>query len=173
MVATGVIVCYTVGMSKDETLAEITKLDAKIEIEDNRYDRTDKHFLENKNRRILLVSAELVIFMYLFSDLQNMVPNELYGQIFFAAGVMFAIASLVFSFMHCRPIAWPEPIGPIEIEKINSAHTELEWKSVIYDDYRACNVECKKILSNLAKTLKYSLFCFVISVIILVIIKYF
>lgn len=151
----------------------MAKIDTKISIEEKNYDALDKHFLETKNRRLLLVSAEIAIFMYLFSDLQNMVPGELYGIIFFAIGVISAVASLVLSFYHLRPISWPHPIGPVETAKIDAARSELEWKTVIYEDLLGCNAKCAKILNSIAKTLKLSLIFFVISVTILSIIKFF
>lgn len=152
---------------------EITKINFHIEAEEHRYDALDKHFLETKNRRLLLVSAELAIFMYLFSDLQNMVPRELYGIIFFAFGVISAIISLVLSFYHLRPIQWPHPIGPVENAKIDAAKDELEWKKIVYNDTLSCNTACSKILNSIARTLKISLTFFVVSVTILSVIKFF
>jgi len=160
-------------MRKRKAQAEIIKLNAKINIEERRHDALDKHFLETKSRRLLLVSAELAIFVYLFSDLRNMIPKELYGTVFFAIGVISAIASLFFSFYHLRPIKWPNPIGPVETVKIDAAKSELEWKKIIYDDYCSCNNDNAKILTYMSRTLVASLIFFVISVTILLIIKFF
>lgn len=152
---------------------EIKKLDIKTSIELKRYEWLDKHFLETKNRRLLLVSAEVAIFVYLFSDLQNMIPGELYGIIFFGMGIASAIASLVASFYHLRPIRWFYPIGATEKAEIDASKSELEWKKIVYTDCHKTNLECIKVLNSIARSLKLSLTFFVISVTILVIIKFF
>lgn len=152
---------------------ETNKLSFCIDVEQKRYDSLDKSFGEAKNRRLLLLSAEFAIFAFLFSDLQSLLPTELYGMIFFAIGIFAGVGSITLSFYHCRPIIWPDPIGPTEEAKISASQTEAEWKTVVLEDYRSANQECKRLLSLHARTLKWSLILFVISITILLIIKFF
>lgn len=149
------------------------KTDFCIEVEQKRYETLNKSYTDTKNRRLLLLSVEMAIFTFLFSNLQDLIPNELYGIIFFAIGALAAVASLVLSFYHCRPASWPDPIGPVEKVKIEATTEENVWKQIALEDYEAANRECKRLLEVYAKTLKWSLFFFVVSITILLIIKYF
>lgn len=151
----------------------INKIDFRLSIEQKRYESLSTSYTEAKNRRLLLLSAEITIFAFLFSDLQSIVPKELYGIIFFAIGIVFGIVSLVLSFYHCRPMSWPDPIGPVEHAKIEAATTEEEWKNIALKDYIAANQRCHELLRLYARTLKWSLIFFVSSITILLIIKFF
>ncbi len=153
--------------------SDISRIDFQLDVEQKRYDSLSQSYTEAKNRRLLLLSAETAIFTFLFSDLQNLVPKELYGIIFFSIGVLSGVASLVLSFYHCRPMPWPDPIGPVEDAKMNAASTEREWKIVALNDYKDANLECNRLLGIYAQTLKWSLIFFMMGITILLIIKFF
>lgn len=153
--------------------SENEKLNFHLRVEQKRHDNLNSKFSESKNRRVLLLSAEFALFTFLFSDLQNIVPKELHGIIFFAIGVSAAIVSICLSLYHCKPTTWPDPIGDVEIAKIDAAKDEKEWKQIAIKDYRSANKAAKKILERHANSLQWSLIFFVISVTILLIIKFF
>lgn len=149
------------------------KLEFLLATEQKRYEAVDKSFSEMRNRRLALLSVEFALFAYLFADLRNLIPTELYGIIFFAIGVTLIIVSIGLSLYHCRPVIWPDPIGPLEKERINNSKTKAEWLEVATNDYAAAAEEGKRIISKHSKTFNFSLIFFILGLIILLIIKFF
>lgn len=126
-----------------------------------------------RNRTLAILTIEFAILTYFFSDVRSVVPSEIYGIIFFAISAFCLAVSVGILFYCYRSVDWPDPVGPIEIEKINNTISEQDAVNIIIDDYRAAANDANKILKRRGKLLNVSLYLFIMSVIILLVIKFF
>lgn len=138
-----------------------------------KYDKIDTLYNSMRTRMFTLLSIQLAIMAYLFSDLSSLVPNELYGILFFAAGAIGLGISISTLFFYYRSINnWPTPVGPVETEKINNNPTRINALRVVLDDYEVAYDKACHIYSKRAKALNFSLHAFTISAIILLVLKF-
>lgn len=160
------------GIDKDEI--EIYKLTMLLNEAKKRYESVDTSFKENRNRMFVLFSGELAVMTFLFSDLLNIMPDELYGRVIFimaCSGIVFSVGLL---FIFNRSIFnWPSPIGPLDREKIKQMNNKKEILEYMINDYVNARNDGHKILTRKAKALNLSIQIFILSAIILMIIKIF
>lgn len=139
-----------------------------------RYEETNVTFREIRNRMAILFSAELAIMTYLFSDLTSIFPQERYGQVIFIIACLGILASIGTLFIFYRSIPnWPVPIGNIDRLKISNVKNEIDVLKYIENDYYLANEEAQNILKKRALAFNFSMHIFIISAIILLIIKIF
>lgn len=152
----------------------VKKLKTSLEEERRRYQDILVSFREMRNRTLVFLSVELAIMTYFFANLNEILPNELYGIIFFTIGVICIAVSIALLFYRYRMIPdWPDPVGPVELIKINQAASESEYLRIIVNDYKAASAKTNEILHRHAVSINWSLYLFVIGAIILLIIKFF
>jgi len=157
------------GDGNDEEFA----LTFQLEELRRKYDKVDGLYNNMRTRMFTLLSIQLAIMAYLFSDLSSLVPHELYGILFFAAGAIGLAISISTLFYYYRSISnWPTPIGPIEVLKINNLPTRINTLKVASDDYNDAYGSACAIYATRAKALNFSLHAFTISVIILIVLKF-
>lgn len=149
------------------------KLKLKLDAEKERYSAAEGSFNGIRSRCLALLSVEMVLITYFFSDLRSIIPSEIYGIIFFAIGIISIIASAGLSLYSIRPITWPDPIGPEEYAKLDYAKDENECLKVFANDYTLSAEEAKRLTAKQAQIFKYSLLLFVFGLIMLLIIKFF
>lgn len=138
-----------------------------------KYDKEDTLYNSMRTRMFTLLSIQLAIMAYLFSDLGSVVPEELYGIIFFGIGALGLFVSISILFYYYRSINnWPTPIADLEIEKINNNPTRVNTLTVACQDYEAAYNDACAIYGKRAKALNLSLHVFTISVIILLVLKF-
>ena len=163
---------YTV--MKDNNEQETVKYKYLLSEAKNRYSETSKSFAEMRNRMFVLFSAELAIMTYLFSDLLNLIPSELYGQVIFYTACLGILVAVGILFIYFRSIFnWPGPIGDADRARIIGMNNELDVIKYIEEDYRNANDKAQSILKKRGKALNISMQIFVISAIILLIMKIF
>ncbi|HEX8389902.1 MAG TPA: hypothetical protein VF597_00585 [Candidatus Saccharimonadales bacterium] len=126
------------------------------------------------NRIYTLLAAELAIISLVVSDILRIpAPTTIAGNIFFYGAVTFMILSgglLLYSY---RPKDnWPSPMGEHEVELMNSADTPYGAMKILYQDYRLCYKLGQNIITPIARMLSAALFLFIISVIILIVLKF-
>lgn len=143
-----------------------------------KYARTDKAFIDCRNRMFVLFTAELGVVAYFtsyfFSNFPNNIPTELYGKIVFGMAYLAALFSVGMLFISYKSIFdWPSPIGPLEREKIRNATNKVKILKIIEEDYLYAREEGEKIVKKRAKILNTSMHIFVISAIILLTIRIF
>lgn len=161
----------------DENL-ELFRQEKLTEEAKTKYARTDKAFVENRNRMFVLFTAELGVVAYFtsyfFSNFPNNIPAELYGKIIFGMAYLAALFSVGILFIFYRSIFdWPSPIGPLEREKIGNTTSRIKILKIIEEDYLYAREEGEKIVKKRAKILNTSMHIFVISAIILLTIRIF
>lgn len=138
-----------------------------------KYDKTDVLYNNMRTRMFTLLSIQLAIMAYLFSDLASLVPKELYGILFFAGGAVGLTISISILFYYYRSISnWPTPIGPIEALRIDHLPTKINTLKVICEDYERAHNKACEIYAKRARALNLSLHVFTISVIILIVLKF-
>ena len=139
-----------------------------------RFDRTNITSREIRGRMAILFSAELAIMTYLFSDLTSIFPQELYGQAIFILACLGIVVSIVTLLTFYKSNSnWPAPIGETDRAKIANLNSELEILKYIEEDYFFANEEAQKILKKRGKAFNFSMHIFLLSAIILLIIKIF
>ena len=161
----------------DENL-ELFRQEKLAEEAKTKYARTDKAFVENRNRMFVLFTAELGVLAYLtthfFSNFPNNIPTELYGKIIFGMAYLALLTSTGLLFIFYKSIFdWPSPIGPVEREKIKAAKTKIKVLKIIEEDYLFAREKGEEIVKQRAKILNISMHIFVISAIILLTIRIF
>lgn len=159
--------------NKHKSGVDLKRQQALLEEERRRYSDIKDTFHGMRNRTLAILTIEFAILTYFFSDIQNVLPKELYGIIFFAIAVACLLVSIGFLFYCYRSIEWPDPIGPVEIHKIQNAEDEPSFLKVMVDDYALSSRQANKILEKRGKLLNLSLYFFAIGVTILLIIKFF
>ncbi len=157
-------------MNSDEEIKYTLLLEEARE----KYRKIDKVYAEIKNRMLLFLTADIALLAFFFTDIRECLPNELYGIIFFAIGVISIITSIGILFSHYRAIYdWPSPVGPVEIEHIKHKSGGKEILQVAIDDYMDAYEAADRIARKYAKAANWSLLLFVAGVTILLIIKFF
>lgn len=160
------------GLVSDEHDKEFA-LSFQLEEGRRKYDKVDTLYNGMRTRMFTLLSIQLAIMAYLFSDLQSLVPHELYGILFFAAGAVGLAVSIGTLFYYYRSIRnWPTPIGPVEILKINHLPSRINTLEVACEDYEVAYHRACAIYAQRARALNFSLHAFTISVIILIVLKF-
>ena len=139
-----------------------------------RFDRTNTTSREIRGRIAILFSAELAIMTYLFSDLTSFFPQEHYGQAIFILACLGILVSIVTLLTYYKSNSnWPAPTGETDRAKLMNLNSELEILKYIENDYFHANEEAQGILKKRAKAFNFSMHIFLISAIILLIIKIF
>ena len=157
-------------MNSDEKI----KFTLLLEEAREKYRKVDRVYTEIKNRMLLFLTADIALLAYFFTDIRECLPEELYGIIFFAIGVVSIIASVGILFSHYRAIYnWPSPIGPVEIERIVHKSGGKEILQIAIDDYLGAYEAADKIARKYARAANWALLLFVVGVTILLIIKFF
>jgi len=157
-------------MSNDEEI----KYKLLLEEAREKYHKVDKVYAEIKNRMLLFLTADIALLTYFFTDIRECLPDELYGVIFFAIGVISIITSIGILFFHYRAIYnWPSPVGPVEVERINNRSGGKEILQIAIDDYTDAYEAANKITREYARAANWALLLFVAGVTILLIIKFF
>lgn len=138
-----------------------------------KYDKEDALYNSMRTRMFTLLSIQLAIMAYLFSDLKALVPEELYGIIFFGAGAIGVFISTSILFFYYRSISnWPTPIAELESEKIMNNPTRINTLNVACEDYELAYNKACYIYSVRARALNISLHVFTASVIILLVLRF-
>lgn len=139
-----------------------------------RFERTNATSKEIRGRIAILLSAELAIMTYLFADLTTIFPRERYGQAIFILACLGILVSIVTLLVHYKSNSnWPAPTGKTERTKLANLDSELDILKYIEEDYFSANEEAQRILRKRAKAFNFSMHIFLISAIILLIIKIF
>ncbi len=150
------------------------RLNMILDEERAHYNKIDNSYTNNRNRMFILLSAELAVMTYLFSDITNMLPKELYGMIIFGIACAGVLSSVGLLFIFYRSIFnWPVPIGATDIEKLKQKETKEEILEYFIEDYIESREKAHEILTRDAKVLNLSTHMFIISAIILMVIKIF
>lgn len=99
-------------------------------------------------------------------------PDTLLETIVLLAALLtlgFTIATIGYSYRVKKD--WSVPIGPVDEEKLNNSKTYETGLGLIHDDYLLTYRERGRSLDAKAKYLNNSLYAFIISVILLVVLK--
>lgn len=163
--------------TSDEEL-ELFRQEKLAEEAKTKYSRTDKAFVENRNRMFVLFTAELGVTSYFtsyfFSNFPNNIPVNLYGGIIFGMAYLAMLFSVGILFIFYKSIFdWPSPIGPVEREKIRNAKSKVEILKIITKDYLGAREKGERIVAKRAKILNTSMHIFIVSAIILLTIRIF
>ena len=139
-----------------------------------RFERTNATSKEIRGRMAILLSVELAIMTYLFSDLTSIFPQEKYGQAIVIIACLGVLVSIITLLAHYKSnLNWPAPTGETDRAKLATLDNEIEILKYIENDYFCANEEAQKILAKRAKAFNFSMHIFLISAIILLIIKIF
>jgi len=88
-----------------------------------------------------------------------------------AALIFLGISSLLVAYDYRAKKVWSVPIGPVEETKLDAAEDYTAALEIIHQDYRDANVERERTISKKAMFLNGSLYLFIASVILLIVLK--
>jgi len=110
---------------------------------------------------------------FLYSNGDLFIPGQVYGKIFYFAGLGMVIASLTILITSLRPRRWEFTIEDKELLRIHKVESKLEYLKYVRDKYMECYTINISAYEYKQKLFNISLYPLIFGVIILVIIKLF
>lgn len=148
----------------------------EIAIEEQRrvYDDLSQSYDHAKIKVLTFLGGGLALLTYLYSTSNDLfVPQELYGQIFYFAGLTLIIGALGNLLSALRTSPWEVPTESKELRKINGSDSRLDYLRYTRDRYLACWDNNIKVYESKQRTLNISFMPLILGAIILIVLKTF
>lgn len=125
------------------------------------------------NKMFTLLSLEIALaglFSYKLSSIKTH-GTVVEWILLYAAISLLGLSAIIIFINYQAKKTWATPMGELEVEKMNNAKSRLASLTVLYDDYRTTYVIRDTVLDKKARYLNAALYLFVISAILLIVLK--
>ena len=163
------------GWMEEEVKGEdkIRTLEARIRILVDKIAEQGSAFDKMNNKTFALVGLLLTLGGLLTYDAFKIsFPDNVIEYIIFIAALsLLGLTSALIGYDYRAKKDWSVPIGPVEEEKLNKSKKYESALEIIHQDYRDVYSARDKILDRKARVLNVSLHMFIVSVILLIVLK--
>jgi hypothetical protein len=147
----------------------------KIAVDEQR--RVDDWIAKNydnvRNKILTLLGGGLASLTFLYSSRQLFIPPEIYGKIFYFAGLSLIILGISTLIHALRPMHWEFTTEDKDLMNIHKVETVTEYLLYVRDKYMAAYKTNLHAYEYKQKLFNFSLYPLIFGVIILVVIKLF
>lgn len=156
---------------KDEN--KIQTLEARIRILVDKIVEQGSTFDKMNNKTFALVGLLLTLGGLLTYDaFQISIPDNVIEYIIFTAALsLLGLTTALIGYDYRAKRNWSVPIGPVEEERLDRTKKYQEALEIIHKDYRDVYIARDRLLERKAKILNTALHAFIISVILLIVLK--
>lgn len=137
------------------------------------YDWISVAYEQVRVKILTFLGGGLASLTFLYSGGDLFIPKQVYGDIFYFAGLTMVLVALMVLVFSLKPLYWQFPTDSKDLTKIKKYRSKLEYLEYVKESYLECYTTNISAYNYKQKLFNISLYPLIFGVIILVVIKLF